>query len=589
MSQLWEKANRNLIAKSIAELSYEGILFPQGLTDKSDYGQYELSLKSGARYSFKAWQTLWDFLRICPESLKRTSPASSEELSAGQFYIDAQTELEMSDLNLAPFLEEMHSTLMADVDLLEKTQSLSSEEISSWSGDKVQSILNGHPKILLNKGRLGWGFFDRNTYSPESGKKFSLIWLATAKNKTLVGLSKNLNLHDLYQQSLSEDELMQFKTSITKNGKDFSDYYFMPVHPWQWDRVIQLHYAGDIQNKNIIYLGKSKTQYTPQISLRTLSHTSSACYCDIKLSLSILNTSAIRGISSRHIISAPHIAESLNRLCQSDAFLQSSNTHILAEKAGMSFEHPLFKQIQNAPYRYHETLGVIWRESVASKLKPGEMGILTGSLFHQDQNGNSLIGAYIKKSGLNIEQWLELYFEKVVLPLYHLQLKCGIGLVAHGQNIVLRLKNFKPHGLLLKDFQGDLRLSKKLNMKFSEVDILSKHLEQLPAEYLIHDLITGHFVTVLRFISATLSESDSFAEQRFYALLAKQIQIYLDQHHRDELPEYADLLQKKLHRVLVNKVRFQIGYSDSASRPKPLVGEDLSNPLYISQNQEFRL
>lgn len=589
MKHFWEVANRNLIAKSIAELTYEGVLIPKAIEDNNTYQSYELNLKSGVNYHFEAWQTLWNFLRIRPESLKRTSQKDDLEFNAGQFFIDAQTELEMSDLTLAPFLEEMLSTLIADADLLEKTQNLNCEDLSSWSGAKVQNILNGHPKILLNKGRLGWGFIDRTKYSPESGKSFSLIWLAIQKRNTLISLSKDLNVEDLYRQSLSDKELQQIKNKFSQTDKNFSDYYLLPAHPWQWDRVIQQHYASEIHAQNIIYLGTSQTHYSAQISLRTLSHENSANHYDIKLPLSVLNTSAIRGINPIHVSAAPIIAENLNKICQNDTFLNSSNTQILAEKAGIFFQNDLFKQIKNAPYRYKETLGAIWRESVESKLTSNEIGILTGSLFHQDQQGQSLIGAYIKKSGITTEEWLKLYFKKIVLPLYHLQLKYGIGLVAHGQNVVLRLKNYKPHGLLLKDFQGDLRLSTKPNLKSEEVQILSKYLDQLPPEYLIHDLITGHFVTVLRFISAVLFESDHFSEKHFYQLLAEQIQDYLGHHHKSEVPAYADLLQNKLHRIIVNKVRFQIGYQDSPLRPKPLLGEDLPNPLYTSRSQEFHL
>lgn len=55
-----------------------------------------------------------------------------------------------------------------------------------------------------------------------------------------------------------------------------------------------------------------------------------------------------------------------------------------------------------------------------------------------DKNGNSLVGLLVEKSLLTIEQWLEQYFRKVVVPLYHLQAQYGIGLVAHGQNTLLK-------------------------------------------------------------------------------------------------------------------------------------------------------
>lgn len=43
---------------------------------------------------------------------------------------------------------------------------------------------------------------------------------------------------------------------------------------------------------------------------------------------------------------------------------------------------------------------------------------------------------------------------------------------------------------------------------------------RLSADYLIHDLQTGHFVTVLRFISP-LMQACNLSEYRFYQLLAQ--------------------------------------------------------------------
>jgi aerobactin synthase len=38
-------------------------------------------------------------------------------------------------------------------------------------------------------------------------------------------------------------------------------------------------------------------------------------------------------------------------------------------------------------------------------------------------------------------------------------------------------------------------------------------------------------------------------------------------------------------RVLVNKVRFKIGYADSHERPVPMVGDELLNPIVLGMNK----
>ena len=181
-----------------------------------------------------------------------------------------------------------------------------------------------------------------------------------------------------------------------------------------------------------------------------------------------------------------------------------------------------------------------------------------------------------------MKDWLRAYFKTVVIPLYHLQLKYGLGLVAHGQNIVVRLTNFVPSGLFLKDFQGDLRISQARPSSSPLLKTLQSHLDSLPPHYLIHDLITGHFVTVLRFISEVAFLSDGFSEIHFYQILAEELKKYLQEHASLEFDQDLGIFEKKYQRVLLNKVRFKIGYADSAERPLPMLGSQLSNPMHSS-------
>lgn len=557
----WLKVNRALTAKSLGELSYEQLLKPTEL----ETGLFELALKSGIRYRFRAWRTVWDFLRVQPESLQRVEKGETRAVeSAGQFFVDASAELGMSEITLGNFLEEMQNTLFSDLRLAEKTAGLTAEEISGWAGWKVQSILNGHPKILLNKGRIGWGSGDLEKFAPESQTTFQLHWIAVEQS---LARASGLGHKTLLLESMgaAEAEKLSLPGFVT-----------LPVHPWQWERVIRLHFAGEIAEGKIRHFGAAGDEYRPQISLRTLSNASRPGKMDIKLPLTILNTSAIRGIPAKYTEVAPALSAAIARICAEDSILTGANATALRDPAGVSVAHPVFAQVAGAPYRYHEQLGAIWRE--CAHLAEGENSLMTGALFHQDSEGHSLIGALIRRSGLQPEDWLKLYFEKVVVPLYHLQLRYGIGLVAHGQNVVLRLKNHAPAGVFLKDFQGDLRITNQENPSRREyLGDLEAKLDRLPPHYLIHDLLTGHFLTVLRFVSAVLEEQDGFPEREFYGVLADVLEAY-----HAKVPvgaEGTNLLAEKVARVVLNKVRFSIGYSDSAERPVPMVAEELISPI----------
>lgn len=559
--EFWIKVNQNLVAKSIGELTFEQVLNPV-LKDV-----WELTLASGVTYSFQGWRTVWEHLRVDSSSLKRNGEAVR---SAAQFFIDSQNETGMDDIILGNFLEEMHNTLYSDICLHHTNREVKVHEMAQWDGELLQIVLEGHPKILLNKGRIGWGEKALEHYSPESGTNFQLHWLAV-DNSLLLGKLPQTSILD---ESFSEEAKQALLSQI-----DTKKFSVIPVHPWQWDHYVSIQFAGLISEGKILYLGKGGDFYRPQISIRTLSNTTRPLKADIKLPLSILNTSCVRGLPAKSIATGPKVSEILSSICEEDELLKSSGTEVLKEMFGVALLHPEYAQVKEAPYRYHEYLGALWRESAQSKISEGEKAIITAALFHQDENKKSLIGEYIKLSGLSQEEWLKRYFRAVVIPLYHLQLEYGVGMVAHGQNIILKLKNFAPSGMILKDFQGDLRLSLEMPSKGKKLfEKIEGELTKLPPHYLIHDLITGHFITVLRFISGVMKESDEFEEKKFYGILSELLQEYAAGR---TISDQQNLLAKTFPRVLLNKVRFAIGYSDSAARPLPMVGKDLMNPLSI--------
>lgn len=568
----WQIVNLNLIAKSLGELCYEQILTPVKISETN----YAIDLKSGVKYTFSAWMGIWDHLRVDPKSIKRNE---TEIISPGQFFIDAKEDLELTDIILGNFLEEMHNSLFADLALLAKQKGVSAEAMTSMSGEEVQAYLNGHPKILLSKGRVGWGAREMQVYAPESEKGVTLHWIAVKKAFVESSFDDQMDAKKLLEESFDKNEMERFHEILKEKKINFDEFHFMPVHPWQWNRFINIQYHSRIVAGDIVSLGILGDDYVPQISIRTLSNRHHPEKLDIKLPLTILNTSAIRGIPARYISVGAKLSRHILGLCHEDELLKKYNTDVLVEKAGMSVKHELFSQIGEVPYRYNEFLGTVWRESMASKQGPGELAILTGSLFYQDLEGNSLIGAYIKKSGVSKQEWLKQYFSVVILPLYHLQLKYGLGLVSHGQNIILKMKDFRPHSVILKDFQGDLRLAQNsVLLDRQDFKEIAAKLDKLPAHYLIHDLMTGHLVTVLRFVSEVMQESDGLPEIEFYEILASVLSEYLEGKTID--PE-LNFLNESVHRVLLNKVRFKIGYGDSSERLKPMVGRDLVSPVYL--------
>lgn len=573
------RVNQRIVAKGLGELCYEQVLEASEL----NRGLYEVKLSETIRYQFTAWKTVWDFLRVDAESIRRLEDGiPTEKILADQFYIDAKSKLLMNDINFANFLDELYRTLYSDMALIERQRVFADRDFTALDDADMQSLLDGHPKALLSKGRVGFGVSDLKDYSPESGESIRLHWLAVKRERLKQSYAEEMDEQSLLQNTMSHSEYKKLIAAVESEGLNLKDFSLLPVHPWQWDKILPIHFINDIHSGDIVSLGVFGDVYRAQTSLRTLSNMDDPKRYHIKLPLSILNTSCIRGIDGKYIPVSPELSQVMQSITEKDEVLRASM--VLGEIAGSFCQHRSYAAVTGAPYRYNEFLGAIWRESPESMVEEGEKAILTATLFHKTFDSKSALSLFIAKSGLTTEDWLKSYFEIVVVPLYHLQLKYGIGLVSHGQNILLTLKNFRPSRLIIKDFQGDLRI---LDQDIPELQVFSKELKsiltRLPAPYLIHDLLTGHFVTVLRFISAALYEDSGFEESEFYRILGQVIVDYHAKHPelRERVPALG-MLNKKIPRVLVNKVRFHIGYGDSTERPLPMVGSDLINPLVDS-------
>lgn len=558
--QMVQKIHCELVSKAIEELHYEEVLQP-ALINEQDH--YELKVREDMSYFFSGHIGAWGNVLVKANTLKKNAKGKNINVSFTQFFLDVRELIHIDDETLARYLEEANQTLYSEILYFQKIEKLSFEEISKYCFSDVDRLLKGHTKIIMNKGRIGWGESDILQFAPESGGQFHLRWIAVHKSICTIGFNEEFDHLVLVEKTIRD----RFLSLL-----DINDYCLVPVHPWQWDHYIRIQFIEQIQNKLIIDLGVGEDNYKSQSSLRTLSPTNCAKY-DTKVSLSILNTSCVRGIPAKYIQNGHIISDEIKQLISKDDFL-ALNCQSLSEVGAIKVCHRPFEQIAKSSYRFHELLGAVWRETVDSKLADGEKALPTAALLIENSHG-ILIKELIKKSGLDVEIWLAIYFNVVVLPLYHLQVKYGVGLVAHGQNTILVHEDGLPKRLIIKDFHGDLRLSESSPLAITE---LGKILDILPDKYLIHDLYTGHFVTLLRYISRKLEDYQLVTEVEFYNILGKSVHQYHLDFGRPLIGD-VNLLNESREKVLVNKVRFVYGYSETQERLRPLLGENLDNPL----------
>ncbi|WP_274425623.1 IucA/IucC family protein [Chelativorans sp. YIM 93263] len=580
--ETWTAINRAATAKAISELAYEEAFRPVPLDPAET--RWELRLASGARYRFEAVRRIWGQLTVSPESLVRDVSGEEQPVDdAIAFLADARETLDISPPTFCTYAKELYNTLMADARITAARAHLAADDLAALSDTQLQRFLNGHPKASANKGRLGWGLEDFAGYAPEFGGTITLFWLAAAREQCRLFLPPDTGEEALLSAALDAGEMERLKAACAEAGVSTETHLLMPVHPWQWQGVIAAQFAGEVAARRLVPLGTFGDPFVAQQSLRTLANARRPDALHVKLPLTILNTSAWRGVPGKYMEIGPAFSSWLAGIAARDPVLRPLK--VLQEVAGAFYPHPHYERIPDAPYQFCEMLGAIWRESPNACLPAGHRAMMMGALAQRDGAGWPIASALIARSGLEYAEWLDRLFGAVVIPLYHFMCRYGVGFIAHGQNVTVILDRAVPVGVAIKDFQGDADL---VDQPFPELETLSesvrKVLKRRPPAHLLQHLQTGHFASVLRFVSEALADHDGLDEHLFYATLAERLRRYQAEH-----PELAerfalfDLFQPKVPRIAINRVRFAIGYGDAGERPVPDLGTELDNPLYLAE------
>lgn len=195
----------------------------------------------------------------------------------------------------------------------------------------------------------------------------------------------------------------------------------LPMHPWQWRHVRDTYpWLRDTGERR---------SARPLMSLRTLA-TNDA---HLKTAVRIAMTSATRTVSA----AAVHNGPALSRLL---APLSTATFGILAERAAGAV------LVDGEPCR---DLAVIVRDTPT--LHPGERALPVAALTAGRPRVDDLTDDPVT--------FVRDFAGLLLPPLFHL-LETGIGLEAHGQNLILVTRGGRPHRLLYRDF-GGVRVSPK--------------------------------------------------------------------------------------------------------------------------------
>ncbi|GHF28618.1 siderophore biosynthesis protein IucA [Streptomyces mashuensis] len=582
----WAEAGRRLLVKAVEEFAYEELLTP--LPDAAaGPDAYRLDLADGVHWTFRAGRGTFGTWRLAGTPVRHPAPEDGEA-GPERFLLDARTVLGWDGPTTAEVLRELTATRRADAGSL--ARDLPAARLADLDHLDLEAYQDGHPCMLLNKGRLGFSAADSAAYAPEAGGTVRLVWAAVHSSLAAYAGVPGLDAETLLKEELDDDVRERFAGVLAAACADGpyapSGFVWLPVHPFHWDEAVETLFAAYLAEGRIVRLGESPDRYRPLQSIRTLANLDHPHRRNVKVPLLIRNTLVWRGLSTRPTHAAPDVSAWLHGIRAGDPYLRDElRFHPLGEVASVAVAHPLYESVEDAPYRYHELLGAVWREPVGALLADGEQARTMAALLKVGSDGRALVTELVERSGLPARAWLERFLAALLPGLLHHLYRYGVAFCPHGENtVVLYDAHDVPIGIAVKDFAEDVNLLPDNRPEYAGLsERADRVLLRWPAHELAHSLLSAVFAGHFRFFAPLVATHLGVPETEFWAAVRAEVGSY-----HDRFPELADrfddfgLLAPEFDRVALNREQLLGGgFHDRAEKDEgfDVVHGRVANPL----------
>ncbi|MBK6012449.1 IucA/IucC family siderophore biosynthesis protein [Streptomyces sp. MBT53] len=525
----WEKANRQLIRKALAEFAHERLVTPEATAD----GRFEVRSDDGlTRYGFSAVRRTLDHWQVDADSITRQRDGAELPLAALEFFIELQKSLGLSEAILPVYLEEISSTLSGTCYKLTKPQLPVAELVRSDFQAIETGMTEGHPCFVANNGRLGFGVHEYLSYAPETASPVRLVWLAAHRSRAAFTAGVGIEYESFLRDELGSVTLNRFRDTLSEMGVDPDDYLLIPVHPWQWWNKLTVTFAAEVARGHLVCLGEGDDEYLAQQSIRTFFNRSDPEKHYVKTALSVINMGFMRGLSAAYMEATPAINDWLAQLIANDPVLKSTGLSIIRERAAVGYRHLEYEAATDRYSPYRKMLAALWRESPVSSLRDGESLATMASLVHLDHEGASFAGALIEHSGLTPVEWLRRYLRAYFTPLLHSFYAYDLVFMPHGENVILVLKDGVVQRAIYKDIAEEIAVMDPDAVLPPTVERLRV---EVPEDKKLLSIFTDVFDCFFRFLASNLAAEGVLEEDDFWRTVAEVTREY-----QDSAPELAD-------------------------------------------------
>ncbi|WKV73834.1 IucA/IucC family siderophore biosynthesis protein [Streptomyces sp. PCS3-D2] len=531
--ELWDRANRALVRKALAEFAHERLLTPVSLGGD----RYAVVSDDGAvEYRFDAARQVLDHWAVDEATITRLRDGLPQPLDALDFHIEFRQALGLSADVLPVYLEEISSTLAGAAFKYTKPQIAAAVLAKSSFQDIETGMTEGHPCFVANNGRLGFGVHEYHAYAPEAASPVHLIWAAAHKDVATFTAGAGLEHDSFLRAELGDAAVELFAAKLRSLDLDPAHYLLFPVHPWQWWNKTTVTFAAEIASRRLVLLGEGEDAYLPQQSIRTFFNTTTPTKHYVKTAISVLNMGFMRGLSAAYMEATPAINDWLHQLIESDEVLRSVGFSIIRERAAIGYRHLQYERATDRYSPYRKMLAALWRESPVNSLGDGERLATMASLLHVDAEGASFVGALIEESGLTPAEWLKPYLRAYLLPLVHCFYRYDLAYMPHGENTILVIKDGVVQRAIFKDIAEEIVI---MDADAVLPPAVERIRADVPEDMKLLSIFTDVFDCFFRFLSSILVTEGICTEDTFWKAVADCAHDY-----QDSMPGLAEKFRR---------------------------------------------
>tara|TARA_B100000700_G_scaffold22521_4_gene21862 strand:- start:1402 stop:3153 length:1752 start_codon:yes stop_codon:yes gene_type:complete len=304
-----------------------------------------------------------------------------------------------------------------------------------------QGLLAGHAFHPAPKSRAPFSEAEAREFCPEHRARFGLAWWAVAPELAAGDSSRPAGADELARELLPD--------ALTEHLP--SDFMALPMHPWQAQRLRQRPWVAEQERQGRLqWLGLSDAQWLPTSSHRSL-YAPGAPWM-IKGSLSARLTNSLRLLSVKEVQRGLNLDTWMRDLAVERRF---PGFAVMQEPAWLGWRGD---DGEVDP----ESLVTLRENPLAEALDSETVVLATLTQQPLTPNGQTLLAARLRaitearnESPAELtRRWFAAFCERVLTPLLGLAVEDGIVLLAHQQNIVVRLDDGWPVGMFYRDCQG---------------------------------------------------------------------------------------------------------------------------------------